>query len=304
MDRAGGSAWSDHTPVVVDTRPRPRPSPHSPDLDPPGNSGPRPCRLGPGIRVARPAADPHGGLRPPPPTPDLKESTHDRKPRLFSGMQPSADSPARSATTSGRCCSGRSCSPSTTRSSASSTCTRSPCPGAGRAAREDPAHRRAVHRRGDRPGLLDAVRAVARGRASAARLDPEHDHRVRRGRPDDAVQGQVGAARRRVDHRRAVRLPDADGRGHPAVRRERGAGGRRPAPARRADPGPGRPVQLAVRRDVRGARSGDPEGDGEDLRPAGSDVEDEQVRGIHLRGAVDDGRPVGQREEDPLGGDG
>ena len=69
------------------------------------------------------------------------------------------------------------------------------------------------------PASLDAVRAVARARASAARLGPEHDHRVRRGQPDDAVQGQVRAARRRGDHRRAVHLPGADGRGHPAVRR-------------------------------------------------------------------------------------
>ena len=67
----------------------------------------------------------------------------------------------------------------------------------GRAAREDPPHGGAVHRRRHRAVEVDAVRAVARAGAPRARLDPLDHHRVRRGRAHDAVQGQVAALRRR-----------------------------------------------------------------------------------------------------------
>jgi hypothetical protein len=46
-----------------------------------------------------------------------------------------------------------------------------------------------------------AVRAVARARARRARVGPVDDHRVRRGRPHDPVQGQVRPVRRRRDER-------------------------------------------------------------------------------------------------------
>ena len=48
----------------------------------------------------------------------------------------------------------------------------------GRAAREDPPHGRAVHRRRHRAVEVDAVRAVARARARRARVDPLDDHRA------------------------------------------------------------------------------------------------------------------------------
>ena len=57
---------------------------------------------------------------------------------------------------------------------------------------------------------------------------------------------------------RPLHLPGAHGGRHPALRRRRGPGGRRPAPAPRADPRPGHPVQPPLRRDLRRPRGGHP----------------------------------------------
>ena len=70
---------------------------------------------------------------------------------------------------------------------------------------QDPAALREATRRtaaqyiaaGIDPERLDPVRAVARRRASAARLGAQHDHRLRRGEPHDPVQGEVAEAGRR-----------------------------------------------------------------------------------------------------------
>ena len=60
----------------------------------------------------------------------------------------------------------------------------------GGAARAHPPHGGAVPRRRRRPGALGAVRAEPRARARRAGLGARLPHRLRRGRPDDAVQGQ------------------------------------------------------------------------------------------------------------------
>ena len=49
-----------------------------------------------------------------------------------------------------------------------------------------------------RPGAVHPLRPVARARARPARLGAELHHRVRRGRPDGPVQGQVGQGRART----------------------------------------------------------------------------------------------------------
>ena len=64
----------------------------------------------------------------------------------------------------------------------------------------------------------------------------------------------------RVRVGRAVHLPGAHGRRHPALRHRPGAGRRRPAPAPRADPRPRHPVQQPLRRHVRRARGRHPAG--------------------------------------------
>ena len=176
--------------------------------------------------------------------------------------------------------------------------------GSPRAARSDQAHGRPVHRGGHRPRAVDPVRAVARAGTPAAGLGAEHPHRLRRGGADDPVQRQVGQAGHGCHDPGALRLPDADGRRHPPLRRPDRAGRRRPAPARRTHPRPRHPVQLAVRRDVRGPGGADPEGHREGLRPAGADQQDEQVRvdrqGRHLAAR----RAGEEREEDQVGHDG
>ncbi len=104
------------------------------------------------------------------------------------------------------------------------------------------------------PTVVDTVRAVARARAHRARLGAQHDHRLRRGEPHDPVQGQEREAGHGCRERRPVHLPDPAGGRHPALRRGGRAGRRGPAPAHRADPRPRPALQLAVRRHLRGAR--------------------------------------------------
>ena len=64
-----------------------------------------------------------------------------------------------------------------------------------------PGHGRAVLAAGHRPGALHAVRAEPRARARPAGVGAELHHRLRRGQPDDAVQGQVRQRRRRARRR-------------------------------------------------------------------------------------------------------
>ena len=84
---------------------------------------------------------------------------------------------------------------------------------------------------------------------------------LRRGEPHDPVQGQERQAGHGCRERRAVHLPDPAGGRHPALRRGRRAGRRRPASAHRAHPRPRPALQLAVRRHLRGARGQHPQGD-------------------------------------------
>ncbi len=105
--------------------------------------------------------------------------------------------------------------------------------GAGRGGRTHAGAGGDVLRRRSRPRGGDGVRAEPRHRALPARLADGVQRELRRAVADGAVQGQVREARRRVHLRRPVHLPGAAGGRHPALRHRRGAGRRRPAPARR-----------------------------------------------------------------------
>ena len=76
---------------------------------------------------------------------------------------------------------------------------------------------RPAARDGHRPGALGGLRAVPGAGARAARLGAAVPDRLRRGPPDDAVQGQVRQGRRGRGLGRAVHLPDPAGRRHPAL---------------------------------------------------------------------------------------
>ena len=174
----------------------------------------------------------------------------------------------------------------------------------GRAAREDPAHRRPVHRRGHRAVEVDAVRAVARARSTrssrgccrrspgfgeAGRMTQFKDKSARYG--TDATN--VGlftypvlmAADILLYQTDVVPVGD-DQKQHVELTRD-----------------------LAERfnsrygTDVHGADARHPEGHGAHLRPAEPDGEDVEVRGVRRRRAVDARRTVGQREEDHARGD-
>ena len=103
------------------------------------------------------------------------------------------------------------------------------------------------------PEQLGPVRPEPHQPARRARLDPQHAHRLRRGEPDDAVQGQVGQGHQH--QRRALHLPRPAGGRHPHLRRERRAGRGGPAPAPRALARPRRPVQHPLRRRPSSCRS-------------------------------------------------
>ena len=124
---------------------------------------------------------------------------------------------------------------------------------------------------------MHAVRAEPRARAHRAGLDPRLHNRVRRGQPDDPVQGQVGQGGPRPGLRRPVHLPRPAGRRHPALPGRPGAGRRGPAAAPGAEPDAGPAVQPPLRPDVRAAAALHPGRGGQDLRPAGPDGQDEQV---------------------------
>ena len=94
-----------------------------------------------------------------------------------------------------------------------------------------------------------------------------------------------------------VHVPDPPGRRHPALPGRPGPGRRGPAPAHRADPRPRRALQRPLRRDVHRPDAVHPQGDGEDLRPPGPVDQDEQV-GVHAEGPHQPPRrPEGHRQE-------
>ncbi|CAL2073197.1 hypothetical protein GPN2_22986 [Streptomyces murinus] len=170
-------------------------------------------------------------------------------------------------------------------------------PGPQGAAGQHPPRRGPAPRRRSGPGALHPVRAEPCARARRAGLGDELPHRLRRGQPDDPVQGQVRQAGRRARLGRPVHVPDPPGRGHPAVPGQPGAGRRGPAPAHRADPGSGRALQRPLRADVHDPGAVHPQGDGQDLRPPGPVDQDEQV-GVHAEGPDQPpGRPEDHRQE-------
>ena len=82
----------------------------------------------------------------------------------------------------------------------------------------------------------------------------------------------------------ALLLPGADGRRRARLQGGRGAGRRRPAPARRADAGDRAPLQRALRRDPGRARAPHPRGRRADHGPAGAGAEDVDDRRRPRRG--------------------
>ena len=145
----------------------------------------------------------------------------------------------------------------------------------GRAAPAHPFRRGPTAGRRAGPAALRPVRAEPRAGPQPARVGARMHHRVRRGQPDDSVQGQVRALGAGVGG--PVHLSGADGRRHPALPGRRRAGRRGPASAPGAGPQPGPALQRPVRRAVRGARALHRQGDGQDPGPAGPDGQDEQV---------------------------
>ena len=83
---------------------------------------------------------------------------------------------------------------------------------------------------------------------------------------------------------------------------ERGAGRRRPAPARRDHPRHRDPLQPPLRRHVRGPGGRDAGGRRPGDGPAGPDVEDVEVRRVRGRLRVPDRRARGDHEEVQAGG--
>ncbi len=154
----------------------------------------------------------------------------------------SATSSARSASTS------RGRTAATRRSSASSTCTRSRSP----TTRPTCASASSTPPRSCSPP--GSTRSAASSSASPtcapahrADLAPLGGHLARRPRSDDPVQGKDGE-RARAGLGGALLLPGADGRRRARLPGDRGAGRRRPAPARRADAGDRAALQRALRR--------------------------------------------------------
>ena len=186
--------------------------------------------------------------------------------------------PSTWATTSARSGSGWPCRRTTTRSTSSSTCTRSPSSTTRRRCAPHPPAAAQLLALGLDPARCTLFVQSHVPEHAAAGLGAGLPHRVRRGRPDDPVQGQGRPAAGRPRVGRAVHLPDPAGRRHPALPGRPGAGRRGPAPAPGADPRPRAAFQHPLRADVHGARALHPRGRREDLRPAGPDGEDEQVR--------------------------
>ena len=185
---------------------------------------------------------------------------------VFSGVQPTSDS-LHLGNALGAVSSGPVCRTTTRPTSASSTCTRSPfrriltC--CGGAPWSPP--RSTWRWASTRP--FDHLRAEPCARAHRTVLGARLFHRVRPGRPDDAVQGQVGRTGCGLRHGGAVHLPGSAGRRRAAVRHQPGPGRGGPASA----PGTGpryRPAhQRPFSRHVRGSGGDDRQADRQDLRP-------------------------------------
>ena len=174
--------------------------------------------------------------------------------RVFSGFsQPVAST---WATTSARFATTSPTKTWARRSTAWSTCTRSQALRPHHAAREHARHRRHAAGRRARPRPLHAVRAEPRARARRGAWLLGALATYRRAAADDAVQGQE--RRPGLGRGRPLHLPGAAGRRHPALPGRPRAGGRRPAPAPRADPQHRPALQRALRRDASRARGGDP----------------------------------------------
>ena len=103
-----------------------------------------------------------------------------------------------------------------------------------------------------RSRALDRLRAEPRRRARRGGLAALGRGELRAAGTNDAVQGEGRASGVRLGW--ALHVPRADGRRHPALPDRRRADRRRPAPAPRARARRRRAVQLALRRDVQGAR--------------------------------------------------
>ena len=195
-------------------------------------------------------------------------------------MQPSADSLHLGNYIGALVQLGPACRTSTTPSSSSPTCTRSPWP-------QDPADWPSRTRvtaaqyiaAGIDVGQVHALRPVPRARARAAGVGAELHHRLRRGVPDDPVQGQgPEAGRGRTPRVGLFTYPMLMAADILLYQTARCPGGRGPAPARGTDPQPGPAVQLPLRRDVHGAGGLHPQGVGQDLRPAEPHRQDVQDR--------------------------
>ena len=116
------------------------------------------------------------------------------------GCSPASSRPptrSTSATTSARCGSGWRCRTTTSRSSSSPTCTRSPSSRTRSVLRERTLRAAAqLLAMGIDPERSAIFVQSPGARARAARLGAAVPHRLRRGPPDDPVQGQVGQGRR------------------------------------------------------------------------------------------------------------
>ena len=180
-------------------------------------------------------------------------------PRVLSGIQPTSDSFHFGNYLGATAAVGRPAGRRTSRSSSSPTCTPWTVARTRRSCASARTSRRPADRDGHRPGALGDLRAVAHARARRARLGAAVPDRLRRGAPDDAVQGQVRQGRRGRRLGRAVHLPDPAGGRHPAlpagVRPRRGG----PAPAPRADPRPRAAVQPPLQEDLPAAGALHPE---------------------------------------------
>ena len=128
-------------------------------------------------------------------------------------------------------------------------------------------------RRRDRPRALHPVPAVRRARALGALLAALLGHALRRPPAHAPVQGQVGARAEARAHE-PVPVSGPAGGGHPALQDRRGAGGGRPAPARRAGTRDRAQVQHDLRRGARRAAARDPGGGRPHHGPAGAGRED------------------------------
>ena len=143
--------------------------------------------------------------------------------------------------------------------------------------RAHPARRGPAAGDGHRPAAVGDLHPEPGAGARPGRLGAAVHDRLRRGPPDDPVQGQVRQGWRGRGERRAVHLPGAPGGRHPALPAALRPGRRGPAPAPRADPRSRPAVQQPLQEDAPAARALHPQGDRQDRRPAEPHRQDVQV---------------------------